>query len=205
LRDITTEAQTNLAAVNYHFGSKEKLIQAVLARRIDPLNRERLRLLDAYQAERGNAPVSLEKILDAFITPSIHLCLQNPHSMRLAGRMIVEPDKSLRRILLAQFEEVVRRFRLVLMDALPDLPEPELVWRMHFMVGAMIHTWISASDLEFFSEGAFTRTSEQEVVKRLMAFCAAGLRAPVQTPRRASHPTSRSTRKPSDRGKEKLR
>lgn len=182
LRDITAEAQTNLAAVNYHFGSKEGLLRAVLARRIDPLNQERLRLLDDYETKAGGAPVPLEKILYAFTFPSINLCYQSPDYMRVVGRMLLDPDKAMREMFLSQFQEVSRRFLAALSRALPTLPEAEIVWRVSFVVGAEIHTWIHFPNLEFFSEDALTFADEQDVLERLIAFCAAGMRAPL--PRR---------------------
>src|SRR5882724_9695348 len=63
LRAITTAASVNLAAVNYHFGSKEELFQAVLTRRLDPMNQARVALLDRFEAEAGEVPVSCERIL----------------------------------------------------------------------------------------------------------------------------------------------
>ena len=62
LRDITQKAEVNLAAVNYHFGSKEALLSAALERRFDPVNRKRLELLDAAEAEAGNQPLAFDCI-----------------------------------------------------------------------------------------------------------------------------------------------
>ncbi|MCS6861224.1 MAG: TetR family transcriptional regulator [Abditibacteriales bacterium] len=182
LRDITAAAQTNLAAVNYHFGSKEGLLRAVLARRIDPLNQERLRLLDGYEAQAGDAPVPLEKILHAFTAPSITLCYQSPDYMRLVGRILLDPDAALREMFLSQFKVVAHRFLAALSRALPTLPEAEIVWRVSFVIGAEIHTWIHSRNLEFFSADALTFADEQDVLERLIAFSVAGMRAPL--PRR---------------------
>ena len=47
----------NLASVNYHFGSKESLVQAVLKRRLAVLNSERMRLLDELEAQAEGKPL----------------------------------------------------------------------------------------------------------------------------------------------------
>ncbi|HSP66595.1 MAG TPA: helix-turn-helix domain-containing protein, partial [Bryobacteraceae bacterium] len=64
LREITAEASVNLAAINYHFQTKDSLIDAIVARRIEPVNKRRLELLEAA----GPNP-ALEKILTAFMAP----------------------------------------------------------------------------------------------------------------------------------------
>jgi AcrR family transcriptional regulator len=183
VRDITAAADVHLAAVNYHFGSKEGLIRAVIARRAEPLNRERIRLLEAYEAQGNGAPVPLEQILHALFAPSVQLCLEHRDFMRLAGRMLFEPDRELHRVLLSHFVDVFQRFKSALVRGpLRDVPECELFWRMHFLIGAMIHTWANHHDLEWLSGGLCTFANEQEMIGRLITFCAAGLRAPVATP-----------------------
>lgn len=179
VREITSAAQAHLAAVNYHFGSKEGLIREVLARRTEPLNRERLQILESFEVEAGNRPVPLELILHALFAPPIKLCLEHPNFMRLAGRMLSEPDKELRRVFVSQFQEVFLRFKTALGRALPDLPENELLWRMHFLVGAMIHTYTNYVVLESLSGGLCVLTDDEKVVERLINFCVAGLCAPL--------------------------
>src|SRR4051795_12847023 len=73
LRAITTAAAVNLAAVNYHFGSKEELFQMVLTRRLDPMNQERLALLTAYEQRVAPHPLSCEKIMSAMFIPALRL------------------------------------------------------------------------------------------------------------------------------------
>src|SRR5437762_13635541 len=67
LRQLTSAAGVNLAAVNYHFGSKEELFQAVLTRRLDPMNQERIQLLDRLEREAAGKAMSCEKILFAML------------------------------------------------------------------------------------------------------------------------------------------
>ncbi|MER3446256.1 MAG: hypothetical protein C4291_05165 [Candidatus Dadabacteria bacterium] len=178
LRDITSAVGVNCAAVNYHFGSKEGLIHAVITRRLKPLNQERLRLLESYEAGADNGPISLEQILHAWIAPTIELYLRNPRFMYIAGRIISDPNKELYPFFVPQFEQIFLRFKDSLMRALPNLPERELLLRMLFILGAMIHTWTNYSDLERFSSGPWPQTIGEEVTESLINFCAAGLQAP---------------------------
>jgi len=73
LRSLTSAASVNLAAVNYHFGSKEELFQAVLTRRLDPMNQERIDLLERVEREAAGKQVSCEKILSAMLIPALRL------------------------------------------------------------------------------------------------------------------------------------
>src|SRR5712664_2775130 len=73
LRQLTSAAGVNLAAVNYHFGSKEELFQAVLTRRLDPMNQERIDLLDRVAREAGGKAPTCEKILFAMLIPALRL------------------------------------------------------------------------------------------------------------------------------------
>src|SRR6478735_927974 len=77
LRSLTSAAGVNLAAVNYHFGSKEELFQAVLTRRLDPMNQERIELLGRVEREAGGRTLSCDRILAAMFIPALKLA-RNP-------------------------------------------------------------------------------------------------------------------------------
>lgn len=179
VRDITRAANTHLASVNYHFSSKDGLIRTIIARRIEPLNRERFKLLDSFESEADNESIPLEKLLYALFAPSFKMYIENPYFLRLAGRMISDPDKREHRIFASQFEQVFKRIKYHLTASSPDVPEKEIMWRMHFSIGAMIHTWTNHCDLETRSRGLCNITDKEEIVNRLVVFCAHGLRAPI--------------------------
>ncbi|MGP0075412.1 MAG: TetR/AcrR family transcriptional regulator [Bryobacteraceae bacterium] len=180
LRAITAEAQVNLAAVNYHFQSKDALVQAVIGRRMGPINAQRLALLDAYEAEAGDAPVPLDQIMDAFLRPIVELVGSHAHQfVPLIGRLYTEPGDFAARIYEQQFEHMRQRFFPVLGRALPDLPRGELTWRVHFAVGAMAHTMAASKILELMSGGEADISDVRGTLARLKAFIIAGLTAPV--------------------------
>ena len=182
LRAITAEAAVNLAAVNYHFQSKEALVQAVIGRRMGPVNAERIALLDAYEAEAAGAPVPLEKIMDAFLRPVVEMVGSKAHEfVPVIGRLYTEPGEFVERLYKQQFEHMAQRFMPALLRALPELSRVELSWRLHFAIGAMAHT-MAASKLLLLMSGGLSDVSDVEgTLARMKAFILAGLTAPVPT------------------------
>lgn len=182
LRAITAEANVNLAAVNYHFQSKDALVQAVIGRRMGPLNAQRIALLDAYEAQAGDGPVPLEKIMDAFLRPIIELVGSHAREfVPLIGRLYTEPGEFAVRLFERQFEHLARRFVPALQRALPGLPRVELIWRLHFAIGALAHTMAASKMLEMMSGGSCEISDVEGTLTRLKAFILAGLTAPVTT------------------------
>jgi len=192
LRAITREAGANLASVHYHFGSKDALIQAVFARRLGPINRERVELLTRLQEEAGSEAVPLHDILFAFVEPVMRMLRhRDPAEARAAhelARLVVQalndPEGPAREIVLREFHEVKERFLAALARALPDLPREDLFWRFHFMVGAMAHTASSSYMVAQLSDGLCDACDVDGMTERLVAFVAAGLQGPSVEVRR---------------------
>lgn len=181
LRQVISKAKVNLAAVHYHFGSKESLLHAVMARRLVPLNAERLALLEDYERAAGKRPVPLPKVLEALVGPALRLS-RDPDKggdrfMRLLGRCVLEPDEQIQGLLNTQFHYVLERFRPALQRALPNLPSDEFFWRIHFLVGAMAHTMADSERLRDISGGLCDPDDTEGMVRRLVTFLSAGLKA----------------------------
>ena len=174
IRDITQRAEVNLAAVNYHFKNKEGLVAAVLARRAEPINRERVRLLSELPS-----PAPIEAILRCFIAPTFPMLDSNPAFLKFAARLWLEPGPELREVVLGQFWTTLQQFLGLIHEALPDVPVPELWVRFSFCIGAMLHTWTTHREAARAVDiGGIDSTSEG-LTEAWIRFCAAGLRAPI--------------------------
>ena len=181
LRAITLKAEANLAAVNYHFGTKEGVFAAVFQRRIGPMTVERIRLLDqALEAAAPNAP-ALEDVLRAYLAPTLGLLTSHdPGAVnfpRLLGRVFSESGE-IKIQVLNQFRPSAERFLEVLAQILPELPHAELMWRFHFLIGSLAHTTASGKLICLMSGGACDPADVEGLLERLTTYAAAGFQAP---------------------------
>jgi AcrR family transcriptional regulator len=184
LREITRTANVNLAAANYHFGSKEALFEAALRRRLDPMNQERMRLLDEEERRSGEKGLSCEQILWAMFLPALQLSHDRERGgrnfLRLLGRAYVDPAPFIRNFLKEQYAEMVTRYRKAFAAALPHLPQQELSWRLHFTLGAMAYA-LAGADLAQVIAGLdlHDHREDEMLLRRLLPFLVAGLHAPL--------------------------
>jgi AcrR family transcriptional regulator len=178
LRELTSRAGVNLAAVSYHFGSKEGLAQAALARRFDPINRERLRRLDALEAA-SDAGANLEprEIMKAFLEPVLEAggCTDPSGMCRMFGRIMAEQPPFLMGFLHERFGPIARRFVAALRRAVPGLHERDVLWRLHFTIGALAHTLQNSVTLRDFTNGMCETTDLDDIAERLVGFATAGM------------------------------
>jgi AcrR family transcriptional regulator len=170
LRDITTEADVNLAAVNYHFQSKESLIEAVVLRAADPVNGRRLAMLEA-----AGPKATVEQIVEAFVAPVLEYDFQP--MAPLMARVLSSPE-IMQRVFKHHIETLSRRFVDAIAVALPELSQSELMWRLHFTAGAMAHTVTRAPVMRDLFGGVLNINDRQLLIARVVRFAAAGFRAP---------------------------
>jgi AcrR family transcriptional regulator len=176
LRQLTAAAGVNLAAVNYHFGSKDKLVEEVFKRRLDQLNARRLA---ALKQVLGQPETTLEDVLAAFIRPALDLSHDGGGSlfMRVLARAFAEHDDSLRRFLSDNYGHVMRQFTAEFARLLPHLSKEELYWRIDLVTGALTHAMSGFGIIQRKSDVSETVHREQTAA-HLIRFAAAGLSAP---------------------------
>ena len=187
MRLITSEASVNLAAVNYHFGSEESLIQEVFRRRLDWLNDERLRVLIEMEEAAAGKPLKPSQIVDGFFGTLLRMADDNERGgmtfLRLLGRTLTEPSEFIRTFLAHEYATVMERYKEAFFKALPDVPKAEIVWRFHFMLGATSYAIAGTDALRLVTdwqvEEADAVDRVDRLVPRLMSFLMGGLRAPL--------------------------
>jgi AcrR family transcriptional regulator len=176
LRQLTAAAGVNLAAVNYHFGSKDRLVEEVFRRRLDELNSRRLKALSRISGDPGT---TLEDVLAAFIKPALELSHDGSGTlfMRVLARAFAEHDDTLRKFLSENYGHVMRQFTAEFARLLPHLSKEELYWRVDLVTGALTHAMSGFGMIQRKSDVTETVHREQTAA-HLIRFAAAGLSHP---------------------------
>lgn len=184
LRQLTQEAGVNLAAVNYHFGSKELLAHAVITRRFTPINDERLALLDELEA-RGEP--TLEELLRAFVGPFLRFRAREESAltnlMRLMLRLATSSEQFAaehRKI----FQHIAERFIPAFQAVLGELDRETFSWRLNFTISVMAMSHSDPDRLRMICGGECDPYDADRALEQMVSFLAGGLRATPPRPRR---------------------
>jgi len=178
LRQVTSRADVNIAAVNYHFGSKENLVNEVFRRRMDDMSAQRLaQLRQAVQEYPGE----LEPVLAAFVEPALALA-QDRHGgaafIRVIARAYAEKNDSLRKFLSDQYGHVLREFAKAIDGCVPALGKEALYWRLDFLSGALTY---AMADFGLIKRpgGVSEKAHRERAARELIRFAAAGFHADI--------------------------
>ena len=139
LRQVTGQADVNIAAVNYHFGSKENLVNEVFRRRMDEMTADRMARLEAA---RRDHPDDLEALLAAFVEPALAMAQDRNGGgafVRVIARAYAEKNDGLRKFLSDHYGHVLREFGKSIAACVPELSKEELYWRLDFLAGALTY------------------------------------------------------------------
>ena len=182
LRAITREAGVNLAAVHYHFGSKEGLLDAVIERQALPVNESRLVELERLEREAGDASPTAEALLAAFILPAVtrlrDLGPRAQHLPRLLARIEAQPTDVVEALMRKHFGDVARRFVEALHRALPEHSQETVTERLRFTAGLVSHLFSGNFDLDVIPGHPPRPQDPLEQIGHALYFLAAGMRAP---------------------------
>ncbi|NVK56059.1 MAG: TetR/AcrR family transcriptional regulator [Alteromonadaceae bacterium] len=178
MREITASANVNLASVNYHFGSKKNLIQAVLKRYFDVLMPQIDEALEALIPSVGRRGV--DQVLQSLMEPLINLNAVRPNGtevfVQLLGKGYTESQGHLRTFIMGSYGATVQRLLAMLRTALPAVPADELFWRLHFAIGSFVFSMASSQALTDIAKADYQQDIDiADVIAHLVPFVAQGI------------------------------
>lgn len=181
LREITSQAEVNLAAVNYHFGSKKELIKAVMSRYMNELAPK---LEKALLAECDKDTPTLIEVFSAFVQPLLSLNQFSVNGtsnfLQLLGRGYTDSQGFLRWFFTTQYPNVIDYFVQAVQKAYPELTAEEMFWRLHFTMGTIVFTMSSSDALLDIAKNDFSQDLEiEDLIQQVIPYIAAGVAAPL--------------------------
>lgn len=182
MRAITGEAEVNLASVNYHFGSKEALLEEVFKRRLIPLNAIRSEALNCVQSqavEAGRRP-EVADVLRAFVEPTVRYCCLEPgatHFSALVGRTMSDTDATVLTIFLKYVLPLFQQLSSLMSESLPNVAAETVFLRLQFVIGATSHTMRMLGKEDGFMKQMHTEMNIETIIEELLTFVTAGTEA----------------------------
>jgi AcrR family transcriptional regulator len=183
LRAITGQADVNLAAVNYHFGSKEALLEEVIKRRLLPLNQIRRQRIEQVRDDARNEDKhpDIKLVLLAFIEPTLLFKESHPEAenfVTFIGRSITDPDDTVRQVFHKFIKPLFHLLFETACEALPELPKDLVFWRLHFTLGSLFHTLHICGKFKTDESIHFdTDMDSQTLINLIIPYVTAGIKA----------------------------
>jgi AcrR family transcriptional regulator len=195
VRDIANAAGVNSALVGYYFRGKDGLLSQLYRRHCEPMNAERLRMLESFS--RGGKIPSLEKVLEAFVRPALAITRTDEglsEFTRLRALLAAERTEVLDALIAENFDRSSSIFVNAIHHCLPQLSYEDILWRFHFTLGTINYTAVGPNRITVFSEGKCDPLKVEDTLRELIVYLAAAFRAPSSRHRRKSsrrHPAKR--------------
>ena len=143
-RALSSEADANVAAINYHFGGKDELTVEVFREIARNSAQTRNRFLDELEARcaNENRSAKVREIVEAFVAPYLDPNAQQTGVLlaHLITKHRASPNEWTRSVVRDELDEMAQRYISALSKAAPYLTPAAVNWRYHLMVGALVLT-----------------------------------------------------------------
>src|SRR5256886_13652229 len=182
VRDIAQAAGANPGSVTYHFKTKDGLLLEIYNRHCGPMNRRRCELLAAARRVR-DLQDRLEAIVRAYVLPAFtsgsDLAGGGARFTRLRAVMSAEGNEVVRRIIAQTFDDTSHAFIDTIHESLPHIPRNEIVWRSHFLLGALYYSLVTPDRVSRLSRGEAGCTDAGSAIEQLVRATVASMQAPA--------------------------
>lgn len=177
IREITNHADVDVSLVNYHFGTKQDLLAAVVERRAAIMNRVRIDALAALQKARRPEIPDAEEVLHAYLDPLLELYEHADAGWKNYFALMAQVNNSTewaRRLMNEHFNPCVQEFIDALREALPGSQPADLYWGYHFLSGALTLTFAETGRIDVLSHGLCVSSDVKAIYSRFPSFFAGG-------------------------------
>src|SRR5712692_1971154 len=182
VRDIAQAAGANPGSVTYHFKTKDALLLEIYRLHCGPMNLRRSELLAAAKRVR-DLQDRLEAIVRAYVLPAFSsgsdLAGGGARFTRLRAVMSAEGNEVARKIIAQTFDDTSHAFIDAIHEGLPHIPRNEIVWRSHFLLGALYYTLVTPERVSRLSRGEADGTDAGDAIEQLVQSTVASLQAPA--------------------------
>ena len=194
LREVMKAADVNMAMVHYYFKNKEGLLDAILKRRLVPINRDRLNLLGKYALEAEGRPIAMENIIRAYVEPFIRLRDNSDEGgadfLKLFAWLRMEPNFSYHQLMKKHLGDSLTAFQKELKRSLPDKTDEELNWKWAFLGGTVVMTITLMDQIDWFNDEGDMGGSADWIIQNLVNYTATGFASTfAPEPVRAGRPS----------------
>jgi AcrR family transcriptional regulator len=196
VRDIAQAAGANPGSVTYHFKTKDGLLLEIYRRHCGPMNLRRSELLAAARRVRDHTD-RLEAIVRAYVLPAVSsgsdLAGGGARFTRLRAVMSAEGNAVVAKIIAQTFDDTSHAFIDAIGESLPQIPRTEIVWRSHFLLGALYYTLVTPERVSRLARGEADGSDPASAIEQLVRSTVASLQAPALeeqplAPRRSAGP-----------------
>jgi AcrR family transcriptional regulator len=181
VRDIALAAGANPGSVTYHFTTKDGLLLEIYRRHCGPMNLRRSELLSAARRVR-DLQDRLEAIVRAYVLPAFtsgsDLAGGGARFTRLRAVMSAEGNEVVRKIIAQTFDDTSHAFIDAIHESLPHVPRDEIVWRSHFLLGALYYSLVTPERVSRLSRGGADGSDAGDAIEQLVRATVAALQAP---------------------------